>query len=52
MENVSTSLVKSLRMRTGVGILECKKALIESNGDIELAIDYLRTSGVKNAKKK
>ncbi|QCI19312.1 translation elongation factor Ts [Buchnera aphidicola] len=52
MENVSASLVKSLRMRTGVGILECKKALIESNGNIELAIDYLRTSGIKNAKKK
>ncbi|CAL4042777.1 Elongation factor Ts [Buchnera aphidicola (Anoecia corni)] len=52
MENVSASLVKSLRIRTGVGILECKKALIESNGNIELAIDYLRKSGIRNAKKK
>jgi len=52
MENVSASLVKSLRMRTGVGILECKKALIKSKGEIELAIDYLRKSGIKNAKKK
>ncbi|MDF1692834.1 MAG: translation elongation factor Ts [Zhongshania sp.] len=49
---VSASMVKELRDRTGLGMMECKKALNESNGDIELAIEELRkSSGMKAAKK-
>lgn len=52
MSAISASLVKELRERTGLGMMECKKALVESNGDIELAIDNLRkASGLKAAKK-
>ena len=52
MSAISASLVKELRERTGLGMMECKKALVESNGDIELAIDNLRKdSGLKAAKK-
>ena len=49
---VSAALVKELRDRTGLGMMECKKALQESNGDIDLAIEELRkSSGMKAAKK-
>ncbi|MCZ6502576.1 MAG: translation elongation factor Ts [Gammaproteobacteria bacterium] len=49
---ISASLVKELRERTGLGILDCKNALVESDGDMELAIDTLRkASGMKAAKK-
>jgi len=49
---VTASLVKELRERTGLGMMECKKALVEANGDIELAIEELRkSSGLKAAKK-
>ncbi len=49
---VSASLVKELRERTGLGMLECKKALKETDGDINLAIENLRkASGLKAAKK-
>jgi elongation factor Ts len=49
---ITASLVKELRERTGLGMMECKKALVDSNGDIELAIDTLRkASGLKAAKK-
>ena len=52
MADISASLVKDLRERTGLGMMECKKALVESNGDIELAIENLRkSSGMKAAKK-
>lgn len=52
MAAFSASLVKELRERTGLGMMECKKALSENNGDIEVAIEYLRkTSGMKAAKK-
>lgn len=52
MSNVSATLVKELRERTGLGMMECKKALVESNGDIDLAIENLRkNSGLKAAKK-
>ena len=44
--------IKELRMRTGAGILDCKKALIENDGDIESAIDWLRAKGVASAAKK
>lgn len=49
---VSAAMVKELRERTGLGMMECKKALNEANGDIELAIEELRkSSGMKAAKK-
>lgn len=52
MTQVSAKLVKELRDRTGLGMMECKKALEEANGDIELAIDNLRKSGQAKAAKK
>ncbi len=49
---ISASMVKELRERTGLGMMECKKALVDSDGDIELAIENLRkASGLKAAKK-
>jgi elongation factor Ts len=52
MTAVSATLVKELRDRTGLGMLECKKALADANGDIDLAIENLRkVSGLKAAKK-
>jgi len=49
---VTASLVKELRERTGLGMMECKKALVETDGDIDLAIENLRkASGLKAAKK-
>ncbi len=52
MAAISASMVKELRDRTGLGMMECKKALQEANGDIELAIEELRkNSGMKAAKK-
>ncbi|WP_343154459.1 translation elongation factor Ts [Buchnera aphidicola (Aphis aurantii)] len=52
MINITAALVKQLRLRTGVGFMECKQALIEENGDIELSIDNLRKSGKVKALKK
>lgn len=52
MAEISASLVKELRERTGLGMMECKKALVEANGDIELAADNLRKSGAAKADKK
>ncbi len=49
---ITASLVKELRERTGVGMMECKKALVHSDGDMEKAIDYLRETGVAKAAKK
>lgn len=52
MAAISASLVKELRERTGLGMMECKKALTEAEGDIERAIEDLRkNSGLKAAKK-
>jgi len=52
MAAISASMVKELRERTGLGLLECKKALAETDGDVELAIENLRkASGLKAAKK-
>ena len=52
MSAISASLVKELRERTGLGMMECKKALNEVGGDIEVAIEELRkSSGMKAAKK-
>jgi len=49
---VTAAMVKELRTRTGAGMMECKKALVETNGDIEAAIDFLRKSGLAQADKK
>lgn len=49
---ISASMVKELRDRTGLAMMECKKALTEAGGDIELAIDNLRKSGQAKAAKK
>ena len=50
--NIDARLVKSLRDKTGAGMMDCKRALLESEGDIENAIDYLRKSGITKAEKK
>jgi elongation factor Ts len=50
--DVSANSVKELREKTGAGFMDCKKALAESAGDIEKAIDYLRKKGVAAAAKK
>lgn len=49
---ITAALVKELRERTGSGMMECKKALVETDGDIEAAVDLLRTSGAAKADKK
>lgn len=49
---VTAAMVKELRERTAVGMMDCKKALVESNGDMELAIDNMRKSGQAKAAKK
>lgn len=49
---ISTSTIKELREKTGVGIMDCKAALLESDGDIGKAIDYLRKKGIATAKKR
>ena len=52
MAAISALMVKDLRERTGLGMMECKKALVEADGDLELAIENLRkSSGMKAAKK-
>ena len=52
MANISAAMVKELRERTGLGMMECKKALAANDGDIEKAIEDLRkNSGLKAAKK-
>ena len=52
MAEITASLVKELRERTGAGMMECKKALTENNGDIEAAADWLRKTGLAKADKK
>ena len=49
---ITASLVKELRERTGAGMMDCKKALTETGGDMEAAIDLMRTSGAAKAAKK
>lgn len=49
---ITASLVKELRERTGAGMMECKKALVETDGDIEAAIEQMRKSGQAKAAKK
>ena len=52
MAEISAGVVKELRERTGSGMMDCKKALAETNGDVEKAIDYLREKGLAKAAKK
>ncbi|MFC6276988.1 translation elongation factor Ts [Psittacicella hinzii] len=52
MSEITASLVKELRERTGAGIMDCKKALVETNGDIEAAIENMRKNGQAKAAKK
>jgi elongation factor Ts len=49
---ISTSQIKELREKTGVGVMDCKTALKESAGDIEKAIEYLRKKGIATAQKR
>jgi len=49
---VTAKLVNELRGMTGAGMMDCKKALVETNGDIEKAVDYLREKGIAKAAKK
>jgi elongation factor Ts len=52
MSNISAQLVKELRERSGAGMMECKKALVENNGDIDAAMEWLRKTGMVKAEKK
>lgn len=52
MANITASMVNELRKRTGVGMMDCKKALQENDGDMEKAIDYLRQKGQQLASKR
>lgn len=49
---ITAQLVKELREKTGAGMMDCKKALVQTNGDIQAAIDYLREKGLASAGKK
>ena len=51
MAEITAALVKELREKTGAGMMDCKKALTETNGDIEAAIDWLRAKGISKADK-
>ncbi len=52
MAQVTTKLIKELRDRTGAGMLDCKKALVEKEGNIDEAVKYLREKGISKAAKK
>ena len=52
MSTITAEAVKTLRERTGAGMMECKKALVETNADLEAAIEHLRKSGLAQADKK
>ena len=49
---IEAKLVKELRLKTGAGMMDCKKALLESNGSLDDAIDHLRKTGITKAEKK
>jgi elongation factor Ts len=49
---ISAKMVKELRDKTGAGLMDCKKALVENNGDFDQAIDWLREKGISKAEKK
>ncbi|MDB5716753.1 MAG: hypothetical protein JWM38_180 [Sphingomonas bacterium] len=52
MADITAATVKDLRERSGAGMMDCKKALAETNGDMEAAVDWLRTKGLATAAKK
>ena len=52
MAEITAALVKELREKSGAGMMDCKKALTENNGDVEQAMDWLRTKGLSKAAKK
>ena len=52
MANITAAMVKELREKTGAGMMDCKGALNETQGDIEAAIDWLRKKGLAKAAKK
>jgi elongation factor Ts len=52
MAEITAALVKDLRDKTGAGMMDCKRALIETTGDVEAAVDWLRTKGLAAAAKK
>ncbi len=52
MANISAAMVRDLREKTGAGMMDCKKALTETGGDMQKAIDYLREKGIAKAAKK
>ena len=52
MAEITATLVKDLRTKTGAGMMDCKKALAETAGDLEAAVDWLRTKGLATAAKK
>ena len=52
MAEITAATVKDLRERSGAGMMDCKKALTETNGDMEAAVDWLRTKGLATAAKK
>ena len=52
MATISAAMVKDLREKTGAGMMDCKQALIETNGDVEAAVDWLRKKGLSKAAKK
>ena len=49
---IDASIVKDLRSRTGAGIMDCKEALLDSDGNVEKAVDFLRKKGITKAEKK
>ena len=52
MADITAGLVKQLREKSGAGMMDCKAALVESDGDLEAAVDWLRTKGLAAASKK
>ena len=52
MAEITAALVKDLREQTGAGMMDCKKALSETDGNLEAAIDWLRKKGLSKAAKK
>lgn len=52
MAEITAALVKELRAKTGVGMMDCKSALVEADGDLEAAVDWLRKKGLSSAAKK
>ncbi|MBU4389524.1 MAG: elongation factor Ts, partial [Proteobacteria bacterium] len=52
MATISAAIVKQLREKTGVGIMDCKEALTNCEGDIDKAVDFLRKKGLATAQKR